>query len=148
VSGGSQRNEIRWTTISIPENIYQSIKMRARSRGLALWRLIYDAVVFYDAARRKHFQLEGLEAQKKIYYIVKLAMSAGQFKENPSDENLAYLHQNCARIKEVFGVETQQLIAAAEVYRAKRTEKSKVAINTAVRDIALAILLSEPSRNE
>jgi len=137
----------KWTTIKIPKEIHEKIKQYRQRYGKATWRIILEALSFFETISRKPRSKEELpDLDKFSWYITKLATSFGAFKENPSHENLIYLEKRVKELREKLGIDASHLALLAERYmRAKNDEEKKklrIELNMAFKSVIKELLQS------
>ncbi len=138
----------RLKTIKVKESTYRIVKELAQRYGTPMHEVVDQAVQYYrSVVRQPRIKEDNNALEKAVWYIVKLAMSVGAFKENPSDENLARLEKTARQIAERLGVDTSSVMEEAYNYK-KAVEASndyyvniaKANLNQAVKNVALEIL--------
>ncbi|MGC8988472.1 hypothetical protein, partial [Infirmifilum sp.] len=82
---------VRYRSIKVREDIYNLIKSYSKTRGIPISTAIAHAVTFLDQQQHLPAVKEALPLADKVsWYITKVVMSAGAFKENPSERNFNY----------------------------------------------------------
>jgi len=138
---GVGRRVSRWTTVKVPGEVRERISSLARAEGKAEWRIVLDALAFYEAQKRSPRIKQELPTWEKVaWYIVKLAMSAGSLRENPTEENLELLKRTCQQIEERLGVRTDLLLRVAEAYVRDPDIDNRMELNAAVKMVVFDIL--------
>ena len=81
------------------------------------------------------------EFDKISWYVIKLSMSVGHFKEVPDQLNFNQLKYTSNQIKERLGVDTSKLVELAKEYMANPTKENKIALNEALKEIVKKLIL-------
>ena len=90
-------------------------------------------------------KLESLENSNELdriaWYIIKLAMSVGHFKEYPDKLNFNQLKYTSNQIKERLGVDTSKLLVLAEEYMRKQDKETKIRLNEELKSVVKKMIL-------
>ena len=90
-------------------------------------------------------KLTNLENDKELdriaWYIIKLAMSVGHFKEYPDKLNFNQLKYTSNQIKERLGVDTGKLLVLAEEYMRKQDKETKIRLNEELKSVVKKMIL-------
>jgi len=114
---GVGRKVSRWTTVKVPKEVRERISSLAKAEDKAEWKIVLDALAFYETQKRSPKVKEELPTWEKVsWYITKLATSVGELRGNPTKENLELLKKTCQQIEERLGVKTELLVRVAEAY--------------------------------
>ncbi|RLE83627.1 MAG: hypothetical protein DRJ67_11890 [Thermoprotei archaeon] len=124
---------MKWRRINLPENVYREIARVARSRGIAMWKVVVEMVSVYRAARRQPGKRP--VSDKVAWYITKLTMSAGEFRGNPNDRNRKYFMRTIEQIESRLEVDLSELKSVVRSY-----DGSKQARKTLNDVVKLAIM--------
>jgi len=131
----------KWSTIKIPGELRVRLWRIARKEGRGMWRVINDALDFYELHKpRSKEEFKVWEGAGR--YIVRLAFHAGLLKARPSEENLEQLRKVCRQLEEELGVKTEQLVKAAEAYAREPSEDNAAELISAAKIAAIEILYS------
>jgi hypothetical protein len=136
---------VRYRSIKVREDIYRVIKEYSAKRGVPISTAIAHAVTFLDQQQHLPAVKEALPLADKVsWYITKVVMSAGAFKENPSEKNFNYFIQNLSELRQRLGVETSFAEEAAKRLMTKKKEEwtadDKIEFNAAVKSLVLQLL--------
>lgn len=131
--------EIRWTTIKVPEELRDRLWETARREGRGMWRVINDAMDLYELYRPKGRE-EFMFWEGASRYIVRLAVHVGVLKARPSKLSLEQLKEVCRWLEEELGVKTERLIKAAEAYMRGPTDDNAAELISAAKMVAIEIL--------
>ncbi|PNV80686.1 MAG: hypothetical protein C0179_05290 [Fervidicoccus sp.] len=134
-----------WKTIRVRSDVYEIIKKYSEMRGIPISSVIAQALTFMDLQRRRPRVKEQLPlADKFAWYITKVLMSAGAFKENPSQENYDYLVKNFNDLEDRLGVETSMAREAVDrLFKKKKetwTADDKIEFNSAFKSLVLQMI--------
>ncbi len=135
----------RYKSIKVKEEVYQILKTYSERHGVPISTAVAHALMFLDQAERRPRVKEALPLADKVsWYITKICMSAGAFKENPSERNFNYLIQNLSEIRQRLGVETSFAEEAAKKLFGKKKEEwspdDKMEFNAAIKSLVLQML--------
>jgi len=107
----------RGSSIWVPREFKERLATLSRRYGKPQWKILLDALAMYEAYFRKSRGKEELpKVDKVVWYIEKLSMSVGAFKENPSKENLEKSMKTLAQVRERLQVDTSLLERALNDY--------------------------------
>jgi len=105
------------STIYAPKELKERIRGLSEKLGRPQWKILLEALSFYETLVRKPKAKEELPTvDKVVWYIEKLCMSIGALKENPSDANLQKTLKTVSQVRERLGVDTSILEKAASDY--------------------------------
>ncbi len=146
----SGRGREKGTTIWVPVEFKERVKQLAQKQGKAEWKILLDALALYETSLRKPRVKEELPiVDKVVWYVQKLAMSIGEFKANPTDENLQKTLKTIQQIKERLGVDTSILERAVNDYhrllKGNRKERedeveARMEVNMALKSVLIEIV--------
>jgi len=133
---------VRWTTIKVPVELREFLSKLSEKEGKPVWRIVLDSASFYWAQKQKPRVKEDASLLDKVsWYIAKVAMSVGELKASPSQENLERLRKTAAQIQERLGVDTSLLIRAAEAFLKDPNTDNRMELNAATKMLVLDIIL-------
>jgi len=139
--GGEEGKKIKWTTIKIPSELRDQINDLATMLDKPAWKLVLDAVSFFDEQIHKPRLKESLPLVDKVsWYIVKLSTSVAEFKINPTEENFNKLMKTVEQVKERLGVDVDMLVRACEVYKKEPSVDNKMEINAALKIVVFELI--------
>jgi replicative DNA helicase len=137
-------------TIWVPIEFKEKVKQLAQKQGKAEWKVLLDAVALYETTLRKPRTKEELPVvDKVVWYVQKLAMSIGELKASPTEENLHRTMKTIQQIKERLGVDTALLERAVNDYfkllksnKREREEEveARMEVNMALKSILIEIV--------
>jgi len=137
-------------TIWVPVEFKERVKALARKQGKAEWKVLLDAIALYETSLRKPRAKEELPVvDKVVWYVQKLAMSIGELKANPTEENLQRTTRTIQQIRERLGVDTALLERALTDYvrllRGNRKERedeveARMEVNMALKSVLIEIV--------
>jgi hypothetical protein len=146
----SERGKSKGATIWVPVEFKQRVKALAEKQGKAEWKVLLDAVALYETTIRRPRTKEDLPVvDKVIWYVQKLAMSVGELKASPTEENLQKTLKTIQQVKERLGVDTAILERAVNDYykllRGNRRERedeveARMEINMALKSVLIEIV--------
>jgi len=126
--------------IRVPWQLWAVIKQMASSDGVPMWQFIQKAVTHYLANYRAHFKdVSGLD--KASWYAFKLSSSVGEFKADPSDENLQRLLKTVEQVGTRLGINTDALVGAIHRYKERPTKKNRWALNDQAKLVVAQIMM-------
>jgi len=131
--------EIKWTTIKIPEGLRDRLWKIARREGRGMWRVINEAIELYVRYKPRSKE-EFMAWEGASRYIVKLVVHTGVLKARPSKLSLEQLRKVCKWVEEELGVKTEQLVKAAEAYVREPSEDNAAELLAAAKIAVLEIL--------
>ncbi|RLG76833.1 MAG: hypothetical protein DRO14_03235 [Thermoprotei archaeon] len=121
-----------WSTIRIPKEVKNRIDdLRVRT-GMVTWEIINNAVSFYEEFLRKpSVRTSTTNLDKLAWYITKLALAYGAFRENPCEEKYEMLVKRVEELKQRFGIEADILVRMADYYKSAKDPElqKKIAID-------------------
>lgn len=130
-----------WTSIKVRKDLDSVITEYAKQRGEAKHKVIAKAIHFYVLQEKKAKVKEDLPLIDKItWYIVKMSMSAGRLKENPSEENLNAFLRTVSQIEERFEIRLDWAKRAAQEYIKERSAEASIELNSAVKNAAILLM--------
>ena len=146
----SGRGREKGTTIWVPVEFKERVKALAQKQGKAEWKVLLDALALYETSLRRPRVKEELPVvDKVIWYIQKLAMSIGELKASPTEENLMKTLKTVNQVKERLGVDTSLLERAVNDYykllRGNKKERedeieARMEINMALKSVLIEIV--------
>ena len=90
-------------------------------------------------------KLESLENSSELdriaWYIIKLSMSVGHFKEYPDKLNYNQLKYTANQIRERLGVDTTKLLEKAKVFMENPSKENKIALNEELKSVVKKMIL-------
>jgi len=121
-----EHRKSRSTTIYAPIELKEKVIELSKKIGKPQWKVLLDAVVFYESIIRKPRKKEELPIIDKIvWYIEKLCLAVGALRGNPSNENLQKLLKITMQISERLAIDTSILDKAIRDFiRVINTETS------------------------
>lgn len=142
-SVGAKQRE--WTTVAVPRALHSLIKAVAEREKRPAWSVVQQAVSFYYAQSKQPRLKENLSLLEKVsWYVVKVCMSCGAFKEDPSDEKLRKLEKAVSEAAARLGVpegSAALLLRTARAY-ASSSEAERKRLRTDV-NVALKMFVVE-----
>lgn len=137
----SPEKKIRWTTIKVPVELRDVVKALAQRYSVPENKILWWSVAFfYEQIREPRLKEDLPQVDKASWYISKLAMSVGAFKENPSVDNLQKLQKTAMQVAQRLGVDTRHLIRAAQDYARYQDTDTKIELNAALKMVVLDII--------
>jgi len=144
----------KWARITVPHELYLRIKERAEYRKVALWKVILDALSFYESITRKAGGIQELpNIDKAVWYMEKLAMSVGVLKASPTEENLRKTLRTLTQLRDRLGINVDTLERAVNDYfvvvgglpddpveRHERLDEVVLEVNMALKSVLFEIL--------
>ena len=121
-----------WSTIRVPKEVKSRIDHLRSKTGMVTWEVINNAISFYEEFLRKpSIRTSTTNLDKLAWYVTKIALAYGAFRENPSDEKYEMLVKRVEELKQRYGIEADILVRMADYYRkAKDPElQKKIAID-------------------
>jgi len=120
----SEKKQVKWTTVKIPVEIRDKIKRMANRFGMSQWELVNWALGFAETRLKRADVKQDLPAMDKVsWYISKLGLAVGAFRENPNERTLDNAVRVCAQIMDRLGVDTSSLIKVLHDYYDKKDKK-------------------------
>ena len=126
--------------IRVPRPLWAVIKEFAESEGVPMWQVIQKAFAHYLTNYRAHFR-DVSNLDKASWYAFKLSSSIGEFKANPSDENMQKLLKTVEQISTRLGIDTTALVGAIHRYKERPTNKNRWALNDQAKLIVAQIIM-------
>jgi hypothetical protein len=137
-------------TIWVPTEFKERVKAHAQKQGKAEWKVLLDALALYETSLRKPKAKEELPVvDKVVWYVQKLAMSIGELKASPTEENLMKTLKTVSQVKERLGVDTSLLERAVNDYykllRGNKRERedeveARMEVNMALKSVLIEIV--------
>jgi len=148
-NGNQTPKQVRWTTIKIPVELRDMIMRVAEKENKPAWKVVLNALSFYWEQKQKPRLKEDAPIIDKVsWYIAKVSMSVGEFKANPTNENLERLKKTASQIQERLGVDVALLIRAAEAYMRDPNTDNRMELNAALKMLILDIIVNKLIREE
>ena len=126
--------------IRVPWQLWAVIRQMANSDGVPMWQFVQKAVTHYLANYRAHFK-DVSNLDKAAWYAFKLSSSIGEFKANPSDENLQMLLKTVEQVGNRLGIDVAALIGAIHRYKEKPNKKNRWALNDQAKLVVAQIMM-------
>jgi len=137
-NGGKEEKEGRWTTIKVPVELRDAIKALSEKFGVPEYRVVWWGVSFFTEQISHPRIKEYLPLlDKASWYIAKLSMSVGAFKENPTPDNMSKLMKTAMQVSERLRVDTSYLIRSAENYMRHIDNDTKMELNASLKMVIL-----------
>ncbi len=130
----------KYTTISVPYEVRDTVKSLATARKVAQWRVIHEAVMHYRLAYLSHFTTNTGWLNKAAWYAYKLSASIGEFRADPSEEKKGMLLRTIDQIEARLGVDCAALRYAVEAYAKSPSRKNRVVLNDAAKEVVGQII--------
>jgi len=143
----SKEKTRKYTTVIVPVELAQKLSELSTKKGIAIWRLIHEAITFYETLEAKPKKKNELpELNKYSWYIYKLSKSVSLFLENPSRNNYVKLRRRLYEdlVERIFGriiPEIELLDKLAQQYMVSKSTQLKVQINDTTRSLIEKIIL-------
>jgi len=120
-----EKKKGKWASIRVPREVKERLEAIAKKKGIAMWRVLLEALSHYEALTKKPKEKMKLpRLDKASWYAYKLSQSIGAFKEKPSLENLYYLDKTISQIEERAGINCRILRKiVVEVYELAKKKK-------------------------
>ena len=135
------QKKTKWTTIKVPVEVRNVIKKLMNEEKKPAWKVIVESVLWYNRIKRRPHEKAELPVTEKIsWYITKLCMSVGAFKENPTEENLKRLQKTLTQIKERLKIDTDIVFRAAVSYQRKPEVENRTELNMATKSVVFDII--------
>ena len=131
-----------WKLIKVPEHLHSKLFKIAKEKDKAMWEIIEKALEVYEIYERKDKPKKEIPVIDRIsWYVIKLAMSVGAFKENPTIENYQQLEKTARQVKERLGIETGEIIEIAKRYFDEGDETEiKIELNMALKFVVMHMI--------
>lgn len=110
--------------------------------GLARWQVVDQALTLYEISQRKRKKLETNELDVICWYIVKVCMSAGVLKAQPTADNLQQLIKNLEEVSDRLNVDLSDVVEAVRLFDGSRA--SRAALNAAMKRFVAALISTPP----
>jgi len=137
----AEERRIRWTTIKVPAELRDKINELAQRMDKPAWKVVLDAVSFFDEQLRNPRLKETLPMVDKIsWYIVKISTSVAEFKVNPTPENFNRLLRSAQQIQERLGVDVDLVVRACETYMMDPSPDNRMEINAALKMLVFEMI--------
>jgi len=145
-----ERRKIQWKWIRVPVEVHEMITEFSKREKIAIWKVIHRAFSTWVNLYRSHYAPKdlpkgvgrGLEVDRAAWYAFKIASSVGELKAKPTEENFKLLVKTCEQIAERLGIDTEQVILAADQYVKSPTKKNRMVLNDATKVVVAQIILS------
>ncbi len=109
------------SSIYLPDELKERIEFYSRVHGKPMWRVVMDAMTFYEMFYRgrledKTGETKFPELAKAVWYIVKLSMAVGALKADTTPRRAEMLQRAIKQVRERLGVDTSLLERAVYDY--------------------------------
>jgi len=109
------------SSIYVPDELKERIEFYSRTHGKAQWRVVMDAMTFYEMFYKgkledKTGETKFPELAKAVWYIVKLSMAVGALKADTTPQRAEMLQRVVKQVRERLGVDTSLLERAVYDY--------------------------------
>jgi len=150
----NQSPKKKWTVVTVPievKTLLERIKSRS-NHDAPNWRLILDALSFYEALRSKPKMVEDLDKVEKIsWYITKLSLAYGTFAVNPTEESMAQLIERLQEVEMRLQVDTsvvQKMVNQyAKIKDEQERKKFRIQMNQAFKMIIKEMIIKAGENN-
>ena len=134
-----------YTTITVPVSLKEKIATIADRKKVAMWRVINEAMSFYETIQRKPKEKARLsELDKCSWYVFKFVKSVSLFQENPTKQNWLYLQDRIEELaSRIFGKKIPELDVLAKLckrYMENPSRELKIEINETAKVIVSKII--------
>jgi hypothetical protein len=144
------------SSISLPREIFEKLDSLSRRTRKSKQNIILEALSLYETQiRRPRIKEEFPITDKIIWYMMKLAMSIGALKENPTEVNLNKTMKTISQVRDRLKVNTSVLEKAVQdFYIAMRTlpedpslrhdviDEATMEINMALKSVLIEIFFN------
>ena len=131
---------MEWKMIRVPKALHDQLAREAQKRGLPIHAIISEALNFYygftksRVPRKEHSNID-----KGLWYIMKLAMSVGALKADPSFDNLRRLSKTLAQLRERLDIDTSELEEFIRVHSIFIDDEVKMELNAITKNLIYQI---------
>jgi len=141
-----------WKTIKVPEGVKARIDRLKKKYNKVAWEVVFEAVSIYETILAKPKYKNSLPLLEKVaWYITKLSLAYGSFRENTTLENLENLARRVREVENRLGVNGQEFLRISERYYIVKDplirEELKPTLNsefkTLIKDMILKALADE-----
>jgi len=130
-----------WTTIRVRRELKNTIQEHAMKLGIPMHKFIAKSIMFFVEQERKPKLKKDLPLIDKVsWYITKLSMSVGRFKENPTEGNLEKLIETANEVSERMEVDTSWIVKAGTDYFKRKDSESSMELNTALKNTVIMLI--------
>jgi len=130
-----------WTTIRVRRELKNVIQEHATRLGIPMHKFIAKSITFFVEQERKPKLKRDLPLIDKVsWYITKLGMSVGRFKENPTEVNLEKLIETANEVSERMEVDTSWVVKAANDYIKRKDSESSMELNSALKNTVIMLI--------
>jgi len=151
------------STVWVPDELKQRIEFYAKIHGKPLWRVVEDAMVFYEMFHkgalidRKTHNLNVPQAAKAVWYMVKLGIGVGALKAELTPQRAELLQKTIKQVRERLNIDVALLERALYDYIQKKlshdmNEEEKrdaeIELTNALKLVYLDIIYSLFTRHE
>jgi len=141
MSEKGKKGRISWTTVKIPKDLNNILNEYVEKLNLAKHKIIAKSLQFFVEQQKKPKIKKDLPMIDKIsWYIIKISMSVGRFKENPTNANLDALIRTSNQVTERVGVDTTWVIRTAEAYLKKQDSENSQELNSALKNVVITMM--------
>ena len=111
-----------WTTIRVPREVHAQIQKLSQKFNMPAWKVVAWGLSFITEHLKNAKAKEELPAaDKAAWYAVKVAMTVGAFRENPSERKLKEVQRVLMQLRNRYGIDTDALwLAVLEYYNIAR----------------------------
>jgi len=133
------------SSIYVPEELKERIEFYSRIHGKAQWRVVMDAMTFYEMFYKgkledKTGETKFPELAKAVWYIVKLSMAVGALKADTSPQRAEMLQKVIKQVRERLRVDTSLMERAVYDYiQARLSENSEKTNPDIQRDVEIEL---------
>jgi len=133
----------KWKTVSLPDDVWRTICELSEKLGLPRWKVVARSAQFFAFQLKKPKLKKELPAVDKVaWYAVKVAMSVGRLKENPTEENFNKLLETLSQVQDRMGVDASWVARAAKDFLDRKDADSSMELNAALKNLVVALLLA------
>ena len=125
-------------SIQVSPDVKKRVKELAVKNKTTQAKIIEEAIILLEKIANLE---DSSELDRISWYIIKLAMSVGHFKEYPDKLNYNQLKYTAKQIQERLGVDTSKLLVLAEEYMRKQDKETKIRLNEALKEIVKKMIL-------
>lgn len=134
-------DSIKWKWVRIPEEVWRGLREQAAREKTAMWKVIQRAWAYWVSASRTH-HVKVANVDKLAWYVYKVAASVGEFRAQPTEENLRWIENNAKVLRDRYGINAEKLILAARQYAKKPSKKNRMVLNDSAKEVIIQLILT------
>lgn len=133
------------SSVYVPDELKERIEFYSKVHGKPMWRVIMDAITFYEMFYKGKLEEKGGETKfpelaKATWYAVKLSMAVGALKADTTPQRAEMLQRAIKQVRERLNTDTSLLERAVYDYIQAKLNNNSEKVNPDIqRDVEIEL---------